>query len=53
MAIGTSTYLRPDGTIERAYDNVFVMRFDERGRCWQFTEWYMKRPEPVAPVTSP
>ena len=26
------------------FDNCFVMRFDETGRCRDFTEWFMQRP---------
>jgi SnoaL-like domain len=44
VAMGTSTYLTPDGSVERIYDNCFIMRFDASGRCSLFTEWYMKRP---------
>lgn len=45
VAVGTSTYRRPDGSVEKVYDNCFVMRFDDEGRCLEFTEWYMRRPE--------
>lgn len=45
VATGTSTYLsEPGGEIARVYDNCFVMRFDDTGRCREFTEWYIKRP---------
>jgi len=44
VAIGTSSYFGGDGEIERVYENVFVLRFDPRGHCSAFTEWYMKRP---------
>ena len=44
VAIGTSTYFRADGDVDRVYDNVFALRFDADGRCSDFTEWYMKRP---------
>ena len=30
--------------LERTYDNVFLLRFDDAGRCVDFTELYMKRP---------
>lgn len=44
VATGTSTYYdRPGGEVERIYDNCFVMRFDEAGRCREFTEYYVKR----------
>jgi hypothetical protein len=25
----------------REYDNVFLIEFDDRGRCRSFREWYM------------
>jgi SnoaL-like protein len=40
---GRSRYFRPDGTVEKEYDNIFVMRFDQDGRCREFREWYMPR----------
>jgi ketosteroid isomerase-like protein len=40
VAVGTSTYTDP----EAAYDNCYVIRFDDDGRCREFTEWFMKRP---------
>jgi ketosteroid isomerase-like protein len=43
VAVGHSSYKRADGSVE-VYDNCFVMRFDEEGRCRSFTEWYVKRP---------
>jgi ketosteroid isomerase-like protein len=44
VATGTTTYRAPDGSIESVYDNLFVLRFDDEGRCRSFTEWFMKRP---------
>ena len=45
VATGTSRYSeRPDGPILRTYDNCFVMRFDNEGRCREFTEYYIRRP---------
>lgn len=43
VAVGESIYHRPEGSVDRVYDNVFVLRFDEEGRCREFTEWFMKR----------
>jgi ketosteroid isomerase-like protein len=44
VATGTSTYLTaPDGEVDKVYDNCFVMRFDEAGRCREFTEYYHLR----------
>jgi ketosteroid isomerase-like protein len=46
VAIGSSTYSeRPGGPANEIYDNCFVMRFDADGRCREFTEWFMKRPD--------
>ena len=42
VAQGRTRYLRPDGTIQREFDNIFVLHFDEAGRCERFTEWYMQ-----------
>jgi ketosteroid isomerase-like protein len=45
VATGTSTYRdSPDGPVTKVYDNCFVMRFDDSGRCRAFTEYYVKRP---------
>jgi hypothetical protein len=44
VATGHSTYLDgPGGPVTRTYDNCFVIRFDESGRCREFTEYYVKR----------
>ena len=45
VAVGESTYRNPDGTVARVYDNVFLLRFNAKGRCSEFTELYMKRPD--------
>ena len=45
VATGHSVYrTTPGGPVERVFDNCFVMRFDETGRCRDFTEWFMQRP---------
>jgi ketosteroid isomerase-like protein len=45
VATGTSRYRDdPDGPVVRTYDNCFVMRFDDGGRCREFTEYYLRRP---------
>ncbi len=28
------------------YSNMFVLRFDDQGRCREFTDWYMRHPKP-------
>ena len=46
VATGSSSYLRdPGGPVDKVYDNCFVMRFDDTGRCREFTEWFMERPK--------
>lgn len=46
VATGTSTYVtEPGGPVDKIYDNCFVMRFDAEGRCREFTEWFVKRPD--------
>lgn len=42
ISTGTSEYFEPDGSRRELYYNLFVMRFDEAGRCADFTEWFMK-----------
>jgi hypothetical protein len=42
---GVSTYFDDDGVIDRVYDNVFLLRFADDGRCSSFTEWFVKRPD--------
>ena len=45
VARGNSRYRsEPGGPVDRVFDNCFVMRFDDRGRCKEFTEWYMEQP---------
>jgi ketosteroid isomerase-like protein len=46
VATGTSTYTtEPGGPVNETYDNCFLIRFDADGRCSEFTEYYVKRPE--------
>ena len=45
VATGRSAYREDrDGPVVRVYENCFVMRFDDAGRCRDFTEYYVKRP---------
>ena len=45
VAQGTSTYRKtPAGPVHQVYDNCFVLRFDDEGRCREFTEFYVLRP---------
>lgn len=44
VASGRSQYFEADGTtLKREFYNLFVMRFDDSGRCAEFREWYMER----------
>ena len=46
VATGSSSYRStPGGAVDKVYDNCFVMRFDSAGRCREFTEWYIQRPQ--------
>ena len=42
VAQGRTRYFNADGAIEREFDNIFVLHFDDAGRCVRFTEWYMQ-----------
>jgi hypothetical protein len=45
VASGTSSYSKePGGPVEQVYYNCFVMRFDDDGRCREFTEYFIERP---------
>ncbi|MDQ3870914.1 MAG: nuclear transport factor 2 family protein [Chloroflexota bacterium] len=45
VARGVSRYFK-DGALDRTYHNIFLIRFDDAGRCREFTEWYMKESVP-------
>ncbi len=42
-ATGVSTYFDDAGDPDRIYDNVFLMRFNDEGRCSDFREWFIAR----------
>ena len=42
VAQGRTRYRQADGAVAREFDNIFVLHFDEAGRCTRFTEWYMQ-----------
>ena len=46
VARGTSRYFTDAArtTLDREYHNVFLMEFDDEGRCRSFTELYMRTP---------
>src|SRR5262245_29887993 len=40
---GHTQYFSDDGkTLQREFHNLFVMHFDDEGRCIDFCEWYMQ-----------
>ncbi len=44
VAHGRTRYLTDDRrAVDREFANVFVCRFDDDGRCREFTEYYMRR----------
>lgn len=49
VAHGRTRYLTDDrSTIDREFANIFVCRFDDEGRCREFTEYYnRRRPEAI------
>jgi uncharacterized protein (TIGR02246 family) len=42
VAQGRTRYFGKDGALEREYDNIFVLNFNDAGKCVRFTEWFMK-----------
>ncbi len=43
---GRSRYFEQGGSkLKDEWDNVFILRFDEQGRCKEYREWYMRRPK--------
>jgi ketosteroid isomerase-like protein len=45
IANGRTRYDHTDGRMRQEYDNLFVLRFDANGRCRDYREWYMERPD--------
>jgi ketosteroid isomerase-like protein len=46
VARGTSSYREtPRGPVVKVYENCFLLRFDADGRCREFTEFYVRRPD--------
>ena len=37
---GWTKYFNPD----REYSNIWVIKFDDQGRCEEFTEWWVRKP---------
>jgi hypothetical protein len=48
VAVGTSRYFDKQGNLTRQFDNAFLLRFDNDGRCSAFTEFFMQRPKSSA-----
>jgi ketosteroid isomerase-like protein len=45
VANGYSRYLDGDGGVVKEFDNLFLLRFDADGRCVEYREWYMQKPD--------
>jgi hypothetical protein len=46
VARGYSRYFDVGGAVADEYDNLFLLRFDDAGRCTEYREWYMQKPQP-------
>jgi ketosteroid isomerase-like protein len=45
VATGTSSYREePGGPVTQVFENCYIIRFADDGRCREFTEYYMRRP---------
>ena len=51
VAVGWSRYWTDAARREEAdaFDNVFLLRFDDRGQCAEFTEFFVRRPTRPGP----
>ncbi|HEX5014251.1 MAG TPA: nuclear transport factor 2 family protein [Candidatus Limnocylindrales bacterium] len=38
------TYFEPGGAIESRWDTLWVIDFDDEGRCAEYQEWYVEAP---------
>jgi ketosteroid isomerase-like protein len=45
VATGISRFDQPGGEERNVYYNCFLMRFDDDGRCAEFTEYFMLEPD--------
>jgi hypothetical protein len=45
VAVGVSRYFATAEAPEAVFHNVFLLRFDDDGRCAEFTDVYMRRPD--------
>ena len=48
VAVGESRYLE-NGKLARLYYNVWLLRFDDHGRCAEFVEYWRQHPEDSLP----
>lgn len=53
VASGWSRYFGADGKLGDEYSNVYVCRFDEAGRCREFTEWWIRSREFARAAATP
>lgn|SRR5512146_855814 len=46
IAVGLSSYYTDETqtTLDRVYHNLWALRFNDKGQCQSFTEWYMQAP---------
>ena len=45
VANGYSRYFDGDGGVVKEFDNLVLLRFDADGRCVEYREWYMRKPD--------
>jgi ketosteroid isomerase-like protein len=45
IATGWSRYFNADGSLKDEYSNIYLCRFDDEGRCREFTEWWIRNRE--------
>ena len=45
VSVGTSDYLKADGSLDNRFHNVFLLRFDDDGRCREFVEYWREAPK--------
>lgn len=43
VANGRTRYYSAGTIVGAEYDNIFVLRFDDAGKCVEFREWFMKK----------
>jgi len=45
VAVGESRYTNADGSFRDLYYNLWILRFDDEGRCTDFVEYFNELPE--------